>query len=171
MTRLPADPDQVEGAPFAQRLHLQLGRLLVRAVNLVRPRLTLGVRLAAFDAEGRIFLVRQTYMPGFHLPGGGVDPGETCREAAMREAHEEGGLICPAPPEPFGIYFNPALARRDHVVLFVARGVVHDPGARQGLEIRDAGFHPPDALPEATTPATRARIAEVLAGRQVSDIW
>lgn len=171
MTRLQADPDRPEGAALAGRLHLRLGRLLIGAVNLIRPRVTLGARLAAFDAEGRIFLVRQTYVPGFHLPGGGVGPGETCREAAAREAQEEGGLRCPTPPDLFGIYLNLALARRDHVVLFVARGAVRDPGSSHGLEVREAGFHPPDALPETTTPATRARIAEVLAGRQASDIW
>ena len=36
---------------------------------------TLGVRAAAFDAAGRIFLVRHTYVAGWHMPGGGVDIG------------------------------------------------------------------------------------------------
>ncbi len=171
MAETEADPDQVADATWVSRLHLRLGRLLIGAVNLIRPRVTLGVRLVAFDVEGRVFLVRQTYIPGFHLPGGGVGPGETCREAALREAREEGGLRCPTPPELFGIYLNLALARRDHVALFIARGAEAGPESSGGLEVREAGFHPPDALPEATTPATRARIAEVLAGRQVSDIW
>lgn len=171
MGRPQSDPDQVTGATPAERLHLRLGRLLIAAVNLVRPRVTLGARLAAFDGEDRVFLIRQSYMPGFHLPGGGVSPGETCRQAALREAHEEGGIRCPAPLELFGIYLNLALAKRDHVALFVARDVTCDPGWRRSLEIREAGFYPPGALPDATTPATRARIAEIVSGRQDTDIW
>ena len=43
---------------------------------LTRP-MTLGVRALAFDAEGRILLVRHTYIRGWHLPGGGVESGQT----------------------------------------------------------------------------------------------
>ncbi len=39
--------------------------------------MTLGVRAACFDEQGRIFLVRHTYVPGWYLPGGGVEHGET----------------------------------------------------------------------------------------------
>jgi 8-oxo-dGTP diphosphatase len=35
------------------------------------------------------------------LPGGGVDPGETERAAAIRECGEEAGLIVDLEPEPF----------------------------------------------------------------------
>ena len=51
-------------------------RLVTRVVHswfaLARG-MTLGVRAAAFDEGGRVFLVRHSYVPGWHMPGGGVE--------------------------------------------------------------------------------------------------
>lgn len=38
-------------------------------------------------------------------------------------------------------------------------------------EIAEAGFFPPDALPAATTPATRRRIAEIVYGHPPAAHW
>lgn len=164
------DPDLPERTGWPERLHLRLGRMLIGAVNIVRPRVTLGVRLIAFDHAGRLFLLRHTYLPGWHLPGGGVAPGETCREACLREAAEEGGLILDEPPDLLGLYLNRALAARDHVAVFVARGVRQERAAAS-LEVRESGFFAPDALPEGTTPAVHARLGDLETGRPRSDDW
>lgn len=152
-------------------LHQRLGYVAIRLADALRPRLSLGVRLLALDDAGGVFLVRHSYLPGLHLPGGSVDAGETCREAAVREAGEEGGLELPAAPELFNIYRSVAGGRRDHVVLFVVRGARQVRAARPGLEIVAAGFHPLDELPADLTPATRQRIGEVLEGRPRGDGW
>lgn len=115
--------------------------------------------------------MRHSYLPGLHLPGGAVDPDETCREAAVREAAEEGGLGLAAPPELFQIYMNPSGGRHDHVVLFVARGARQVRARPPSLEILAAGFHPADPPPDGATRATRDRIAEVIAGRAPADRW
>jgi ADP-ribose pyrophosphatase YjhB (NUDIX family) len=152
-------------------LHQRAGMLAIRIADAMRPPLSLGVRLVAFDDRERVFLVRHSYLPGLHLPGGAVDAEETCREAAVREAREEGGLDFAAPPELFHIYRNGAGGRRDHVVLFVVRDARQARPKRPSLEILAADFHPLDRLPDDLTPATRRRLDEVLAGRRPEDSW
>ena len=83
--------------------------------------LTLGVRGLVVDADGRIFLVKHTYVAGWHLPGGGVEPGETLLEALARELKEEGNVELVEPPVLHGVFFNARVSRRDHVALFVVQ--------------------------------------------------
>jgi 8-oxo-dGTP pyrophosphatase MutT (NUDIX family) len=157
--------------PFLRSAHSRFGNAAIRVSNLFRPELTLGVRLLALDERGRVFLVRHSYLPGLHLPGGAVDAGETSREAAEREAREEGNLVLGSPPELFHIYWNPVGGRRDHVVLFVARSARQSAPRPASLEIVSAGFHAPDALPESLSDGTRRRLDEVLGGAPPSDRW
>ena len=52
-----------------------------------------GAHVLALDGEGRILVVRTTYLgPGWMLPGGRVERSETPHEAAVRETREETGL-------------------------------------------------------------------------------
>ena len=103
-------------------------------------------------------------MAGWHLPGGGVETGETVREALARELLEEGGITALGTPVLHGIFFNARVSRRDHVAVFVVRDFTEGGGPRHRQEIIDHGFFAPDALPEETTRGTRARLAEVLDG-------
>jgi 8-oxo-dGTP pyrophosphatase MutT (NUDIX family) len=133
--------------------------------------LTLGVRGIVFDAQGRVFLVKHSYVAGWHLPGGGVEAGETLLAAFERELREEGNIELIEAPALHGIYFNRRISRRDHVVLYVVRAFRQSAPPRPNREIIAHGFFSPNALPEGTTAATRARIAEVLGGHSAAEIW
>ncbi len=133
--------------------------------------MTLGVRGLVIDGEGRVFLVKHSYVTGWYLPGGGVEHGETVREALARELHEEGNIEMTGAPELFGFYFNPKDSARDHVALFVVRDFRQISDPVPDHEIVAHGFFPPDALPQDATHATRARIAEVLRGTPAAEKW
>jgi ADP-ribose pyrophosphatase YjhB (NUDIX family) len=130
--------------------------------------MTLGVRAVVIDRDGKVFLVKHSYVSGWHLPGGGVEPGETVVVALRRELREEGNIEVVGAPQLYGIAFNPRVSRRDHVALFVVRDFRQDNAPVPDHEIVAHGFFAPDALPEETTDITRARIAEVMAGRPVA---
>ncbi len=79
--------------------------------------MTLGVRALVIDERGRILLVKHSYVRGWHLPGGGVEAGETVAEALGRELREEANIELTAAPQLHGIFFNRRVSRRDHVAL------------------------------------------------------
>jgi len=133
--------------------------------------LTLGVRGLVFDAQGRVFLIKHSYVAGWHLPGGGVEPGETLASALERELREEGNIELIGPAELYGIYWNRRIARRDHVALYVVRSFRQIAPPQPNREIIAHGFFPPEAFPEGTVAAARARVAEVLDGRPPAGIW
>src|SRR5436190_20980042 len=68
--------------------------------------MTLGVRALVIDQAGRIFLVKHSYVSGWHLPGGGVEAGETLAQAVARELREEGNIDVTEPPQLHGMFFN-----------------------------------------------------------------
>ena len=148
--------------------------LLTQTLHLVwrfsRP-MTLGVRGLVLNGAGEVFLIKHSYVAGWHLPGGGVEAGETVRTALARELEEEGNIRVLGEPALHGIFFNARVSRRDHVAVFVVRDFRQDRAPQPGREIVAHGFFPPHALPEGTTRGTRARIAEVLDRAPVSERW
>ena len=131
--------------------------------------MTLGVRGVVQDGDGGILLVRHSYTPGWHLPGGGVERGETLGYALARELQEEGGVEPVGAPRLHGVFANRGFSG-DHVAVFVVsdwRAVPHS----HGREITGCGFFPRGALPEGTTEGTRMRLAEIFEAAPVSDYW
>ncbi len=100
--------------------------------------MTLGVRGVVLDSDNKVFLVKHSYVAGWHLPGGGVEVGETFMEALTRELLEEGRIVPSGKPELHGLFFNSHVSRRDHVAVYVVRQFT--PGPHAGAEPRDRGL-------------------------------
>ena len=138
----------------------------------LRRPMTLGVRGLVHDtATNSVFLIRHTYVPGWQLPGGGVEVGETMGEALARELAEEGNIALAGPPVLKSMHFNRRSSRRDHVGFYLVEQFGQTAPKLPDHEIAEAGFFPLDRLPEDTTPATLRRIAEVLRGEPASAYW
>ncbi|PZO49425.1 MAG: DNA mismatch repair protein MutT [Alphaproteobacteria bacterium] len=131
---------------------------------------TLGVRMLCRDAEGRILLVRHGYAKGWHLPGGGVEAGETAIEAGVRELAEEGGAEAIGAPKLLGFYANHANFPNDHIALYEVE-TWRPCAPRGGNEIAERGWFARDALPEGITPGTLRRLAEIFDGAPPSAVW
>ena len=99
--------------PFLTRLR---GRITRLAFLLTSP-MTLGVRGVVIDENDRVLLVQHGYVSGWHLPGGGVEIGETFAEALARELNEEARVALRGEPILHGIFLNVKLSRRDHVAV------------------------------------------------------
>lgn len=134
--------------------------------------MTFGVRGVVYNAEeNTVFLIRHTYVPGWQFPGGGVEVGETAVESLHRELEEEGNIMLLGEPQLRSLHLNLAASKRDHVAVYLIRDFKQTSPKVPDMEIAESGFFRLDALPEATTPATRRRLAELFGGEIVSNHW
>jgi len=135
--------------------------------SLLRP-VCFGVAGAVMDEQGRVLLVRQTYMPGWRLPGGGVGRGEPPDAAVRRELHEEIGLTG-GDVAFFGLYTGKA-GFATHLVSFY-RITGASIAFKPNLEVREILYADPAAPPPGTVPATLRRLKELSGAAPLSQFW
>lgn len=157
---------QIVERSLLTRLRLRLMRPYLRWTRAM----TMGSRVAVIDAEGRFLLVKHTYSPGWIFPGGGVESGETCLEAAEREVREEAQVIAKGPFHLHGIFSNHKDFPDDHLAFYTLREFEVLPFS-PNMEIADARFFGPHEIPQTTTQGSRRRMAEIINGTMPSALW
>jgi ADP-ribose pyrophosphatase YjhB (NUDIX family) len=133
--------------------------------------LTMGAQGVVIDAQDRVLLIRHTYRPGWHFPGGGVEKNETVHEALSRELREEAGVEIEGRPHLFSLYANFRLFPSDHICLFVVRDWRQPISPQPNAEIAEHGLFTRQALPEGTVEPVRRRLAEILDGQTPDPQW
>ena len=118
-----------------------------------------------------MFLIQHSTVAGWHLPGGGVEVGETFLEALRRELMEEGRIELIGEPVLQGIFLNSHVSRRDHVAVYQVRHFSQDRLPEPNHEIVACGFFAATDLPPETTEGTRLRITEALDGTAPITTW
>ena len=145
-------------------------RLFQRYWRLTRG-LTMGAQGIVTDEQGRVLLVRHGYRPGWHFPGGGVDPGETLETAVRRELVEETGVVAEGRLRLLGLYANFDHFPGDHIGVFVVEHWSRSRIPRPGREIAEVAFFARDALPDGVREAVRLRLAEAFDGVPIPSHW
>ncbi len=133
---------------------------IVPAVSVVVP-----------DDQGRILLIRRTDNNYWSIPGGGMEPGESVRQAASREVMEETGINCEVTGL-IGIYSNPGHVaayddgevRQEFSICLTAR--ILDGSPRTSSESSEVRFVPAaDITSYDIHPSIQMRIDHYLEGR------
>ena len=124
---------------------------------MARPRVAAGVLF--FDGADRVLLVRPSYKPGWDIPGGYVEPGESPKQGCVREVEEELGITPPI-GDLLVVDWAPHPDEGDKLLFVFDGGVLakkHLSALRVDLtEVVEWGFQSEDAF-EAMMPARLAR--------------
>jgi 8-oxo-dGTP pyrophosphatase MutT (NUDIX family) len=119
-----------------------------------------------FDVDGRVLLVKPTYKPGWEIPGGMVQPGESPAAACAREIEEELGLER-RPTQLLVVDWAPLDGVADKL-LFVFDGGPLPDDARIRLdptELREYRYWPAEQLAAALPDQRARRVAAALQAR------
>ncbi|WP_186648023.1 NUDIX domain-containing protein [Fluviispira vulneris] len=130
---------------------------------------TSGVRGLVINKENKILLVKHTYLNGWHFPGGGVEKGESPRDAIIREVREEAGIIVNEFPVIIDCYYHKILGVDDFVCFYVIKKFDIQPF--ESPEIKEAKWFSLEDLPYDITRATRRRLAEFFEGCERQNKW
>ena len=137
--------------------------------RLRRP-LTIGVRGVVVDAAGWVLLIRHTYTPGWHFPGGGIEPKENVGDGLLRELKEEAGITPTRPPVLVSVHNNHAFFPGDHVLVYRIDHWERGEATSRG-EIAETGFFDPASPPEGVTRGTAKRLKELFEGAPPDPLW
>ena len=138
------------------------------AANSIVP----SVNVVVADNDGKILMIRRTDNENWAVPGGGMDLGESIRDAAVREVKEETGIDIDVTGV-VGIYTNPrhlieytsdGEVRQEFSIVFTARALGGEPTVSdESSEVR--WIDPVELVSYQMDPSMRTRIDHYLARR------
>lgn len=141
-----------------KRLLMTSVHKLLRAWWFVTQPHTTGVRALALTEDGRVILVKHSYIKLWHLPGGGRKASEPAEKAVVRELQEEIGLTAFDHVDLLGEVDHRPDFKHDRLSVFLMTGVHHT--AKPSLEIEKIDCFAPGALPDDISPAARRWIEQ-----------
>lgn len=148
-----------------------LFRRTLHTYFLMRRGLTLGVRAIVRSDDGKFLLVRHTYTPGWHFPGGGVEKGQTTEQTLSKELREETGLQLVGKPVMHGVFHNCGVSKRDHVLVYLCDVRGRLDANPTSMEIAETGYFAFEDLPPDTDPGTVRRMGEIVSGAAITESW
>jgi len=119
----------------------------------------IGTEALVFNERGEILLLRRRDNHHWCMPGGIAEIGQSIAEGALRELWEEAGLRGEV-VRLVGVFDAPRWGSRSKVHLMAHVFLVHctDLNAVPGVEMLEAGFFSPDALPQPMQPGHDRRL-------------
>jgi 8-oxo-dGTP pyrophosphatase MutT (NUDIX family) len=138
-----------------------------------RPRKRAAATVLFTDPAGRVLVVKPTYKPGWELPGGAVEDGESPRAGAIREVSEELGVDGAAGALLAVDYVTARADRTEGLILVFDGGAIDDPGRLRlpPAELSDWAFVEParlgDYLPPRKVRRAEAGLRARASGRAV----
>jgi 8-oxo-dGTP pyrophosphatase MutT (NUDIX family) len=147
----------------------QAGLSLFLGLKALASPVAFGACALLDDPAGRVLLVRHSYQPGWHLPGGGIAAGEPPAEGVVRELREEVGFVRGETPELLGLFTRRVGFVTNLVALYRMRGA--QIAFRPNAEIREIVYADPADPPPGATAATRRRLAEFRGDAPASPYW
>ncbi len=142
---------------------------LIRRTQRLLGAATVGVRAIVINENRQILLVRHTYTPGWYLPGGGVNNGETASAAIIRELKEETGITVMGAPMLFSIYFHVLDGVNDYPVLYIVNQF--NQTKVSSPEIAEVKWFDFETLPQETTACTKKRLNEFFQQNALIEHW
>ncbi len=129
------------------------------------------MRGVVVDTAGKVLLLRHTYTPGWHFPGGGVEKGETCAYALERELEEEAGIRAARDAfELVSVHANHAFFPNDHVLVYRISAWTQGEATQRG-EIAEIRFVDPMNPPDGVTAGTKRRLDELFGRKPRGELW
>jgi len=149
--------------------YVTITKLAEKTWKVIKPR-THGARVLLVT-ETHILLAQRRASDNWTLPGGGISKNENYGLGALRELREETNISLDHVDFLLGTYLSSKEGKRDTVYIVVKK-IEKTLEAQPTFEIQNAQWFPLNELPEKTTPATKFRIQEYLAGkRNIQGKW